>query len=63
MAQHWSLTPSEYICVDAHPEKIGSSKTNKYNGRLIYPVEAVCGSLKCPPYVNNREITCSVCTR
>ncbi|KAJ8306888.1 hypothetical protein KUTeg_014972 [Tegillarca granosa] len=59
MSGHPSHRTSEYVCVDAHPEHIGS-KSNQ-NGQLLYPVEAACGSLKCPPYVNNREI-CSVCT-
>lgn len=51
---------SNYICVDARPEKIGTN-TN-HNGRVFYPVESICGSLPCPPYVNNRELTCAVCT-
>ncbi len=30
---------------------------------LFYNVEAVCGSLPCPNYVNGWEITCVVCTK
>ncbi|KAJ8306838.1 hypothetical protein KUTeg_014922, partial [Tegillarca granosa] len=55
MSDYTTHSASEYICVDAHPEHIGSK--SDLNGRLLYPVEAACGSLKCPPYVNNRELT------
>ncbi|KAJ8308028.1 hypothetical protein KUTeg_012902 [Tegillarca granosa] len=54
--------PTEYICVDAKPETVHGGRAMQ-DGRLLYPVEAKCGSLKCPPYVNNRELTCVVCSR
>lgn len=60
MTQHHSQAASNYACMDAHPEKIGSYSNQ--NGRLFYPVESICGSLPCPPYVNYRELTCAVCT-
>ena len=52
----------EYICVDKTAEKIKNSQANK-DGALLYPVEAVCGSLPCPPYTDGREMTCVVCTK
>ena len=52
---------SMYVCVDHNAEPTGNSSNN--NGNLFYPVEAVCGSLPCPPYVNGRELTCAVCTK
>ena len=33
------------------------------NGTLLYFVEAVCGSLECPPCVNGRELSCMVCNK
>ncbi|XP_067027878.1 short-chain collagen C4-like [Acropora muricata] len=53
---------SEFICVDGNPEYIRGSKQNK-DGALLYPVEGVCGSLPCGPYVAGREFTCAVCTK
>jgi hypothetical protein len=53
---------SEYVCLDSRPDVIIGGHDNK-NGRLFYFVEGVCGSLKCPPYVEGRELTCVVCTR
>ncbi|XP_068683190.1 collagen alpha-1(VII) chain-like [Montipora foliosa] len=52
----------DFICVDGDPEYVPGSHANK-NGALLYPVEGVCGSLPCLPYVNHRELTCAVCTK
>ncbi|KAJ8301487.1 hypothetical protein KUTeg_020474 [Tegillarca granosa] len=60
MTQIHGQAASNYVCMDADPEKIGS-KTD-HNGRLFYAMESICGSPPCPPYVNHRELTCAVCT-
>ena len=52
----------DFICVDGDPEYISGSGASK-NGALLYPVEGVCGSLPCSPYVAGREFTCAVCTK
>ena len=52
----------EYICVDEDAEYVPGTQANK-DGALLYPVEGVCGSLPCNPYVNGRELTCAVCTK
>ncbi|CAG2212416.1 unnamed protein product [Mytilus edulis] len=44
-------TPSEYICVDEKLDSVPGGDANR-NEAVVYPVEAACGSLKCPPYVN-----------
>ncbi|XP_015751804.1 PREDICTED: short-chain collagen C4-like isoform X9 [Acropora digitifera] len=59
---HGHKHSSEFVCVDGNPEYVPGSKDNK-NGALLYPVEGVCGSLPCLPYVAGRELTCAVCTR
>lgn len=53
---------TDYICVDNDAEYVPGTKANK-DGALLYPVEGVCGSLPCKPYVNGRELTCAVCTK
>ena len=53
---------TEYICLDKDPEFNVGGYTND-DGARLYFVEAICGSLKCPPYVNGRELTCAVCTK
>ena len=51
-----------YECVDENPESIpGSSAIT--NGAIYYFTVSTCNGLPCPPYVNNRAITCVVCTK
>eukprot|EP00058_Branchiostoma_floridae_P004809 XP_002590297.1 hypothetical protein BRAFLDRAFT_76550 [Branchiostoma floridae] len=52
----------EFVCVDEQPEPVTGGQAN-HNGALFYPVEARCGSLPCPNYVEGRELTCVVCTK
>ncbi|XP_045169730.2 uncharacterized protein LOC123532371 [Mercenaria mercenaria] len=53
---------SEFVCLDRDPEVFDGGASNE-NGKLFYFVEARCGSLRCPPYVNGRELTCAVCSK
>ncbi|CAH1228047.1 COL6A5 [Branchiostoma lanceolatum] len=58
MAEHHAnISPTEYVCMDEHPEVIQGGYGNQ-NGALFNPVEARCGSLPCPSYVEGRELTC-----
>ena len=59
---HPSHHRSTFECVDAAPEAVPSGGAN-YNGAYFYHVEPRCGSLPCPPYVPEKEMTCVVCTR
>ncbi|XP_060588971.1 short-chain collagen C4-like [Ruditapes philippinarum] len=58
--QHASAT--EFVCVDSHVDVVPGGHPDQ-EGRLFYLVEGICGSLKCPPYVNGRELTCVVCSK
>ena len=63
MSQHYKHTGNkEAICVDAAPEKVDKSNGGDQNGALLYFVQAKCGSLKCPPYAENKALTCVVCS-
>ena len=53
---------TQYICLDEHYETLTAGQDN-HEGKLIYPVKAMCGSLACPPYHNDRYLTCVVCTK
>ncbi|XP_052807593.1 uncharacterized protein LOC128236638 [Mya arenaria] len=58
----YDVSATNYACLDTVPEsEFGDNQNN--NGKLMVLVEAQCGSLKCPPYVQNREITCVVCSK
>ena len=60
--RHSHKHSSDFVCVDGDPEYVRNTFANK-NGALLYPVEGVCGSLPCKPYVAGRELTCAVCTK
>ena len=60
--QQYSKRNAVYECVDENPESITGSNTDTPGARF-YPVVSTCTGLPCPPYVNNRVITCVVCTK
>ena len=51
-----------FECVDAAPETIFGGHAD-HNGVLFHFVEPRCGSLPCPPYEEEKELTCAVCSR
>jgi|GEM_PF-2700340 hypothetical protein len=65
MATFYTQGDSEFVCVDENATSSGAGGTGNENGNLWYPAEAECGSLPCGAgrYVQDRELTCSVCTR
>ncbi|KAK3592548.1 hypothetical protein CHS0354_005608 [Potamilus streckersoni] len=53
---------TNYVCVDENAEPaLGNS--GSHDGHLLYVVQAVCGSLPCPPYAEGRLLTCVVCSK
>lgn len=63
MSTHYTQAKSEFSCIDRGAIAVGTAANE--DGNLWYPTEAECGSLPCGPgqYVQNRELTCSICTR
>ncbi|XP_052790168.1 uncharacterized protein LOC128224384 [Mya arenaria] len=55
-------SPTNYVCLDADAEYQTGDHVNN-DGKVMNLVEAICGSLPCPPYVNYRELTCVVCSK
>ena len=62
MSQSYTHAGSEYICVADGMESVDGG-SNSRQGALLVVVEAVCGSLKCPPYMDGYEIACVLCTK
>ncbi|CAG2242397.1 unnamed protein product [Mytilus edulis] len=54
--------PSSYICLDSHPEFLQGGQGDQ-NGHVLYGTSTKCGSLACPPYVDNMAINCVVCSK
>ncbi|XP_062575548.1 uncharacterized protein LOC134237475 [Saccostrea cucullata] len=59
---HGHAAGTTYKCVDENPDTLHGGHADK-NGYLFFFVEGRCGSLKCPPYVEGRELVCAVCSK
>lgn len=59
---HGHKGKTSFVCVDQAPEVDPEGYRND-DGVLMYHVQAVCGSLPCPNYVQGRELTCVVCSK
>ncbi|XP_063443021.1 short-chain collagen C4-like [Mytilus trossulus] len=62
MSEHKTYNNKDFICMDGHAKPFDSRSSGE-NGALLYPVRAKCGSLRCPPYKDNTEVLCTVCTK
>ena len=62
VGQYYKHSGSEFICLDSEPETVAGGEGGS-SGKLLFFAEAICGALKCPPYVNGRELTCVVCSK
>ena len=63
MSEYYTHYRSQFSCVD-HSLKPVIGSSHDHNGFLFYPVEGVCGSsLPCPPYSQDKELSCAVCTK
>ena len=61
-AHHGHEGRTVYECMDRDPQAIEGGQGDQ-NGALFYHNEARCGSLSCPPYIEEKEITCTVCSK
>ena len=54
-----------FECVDEDQESLLGSSNGIEDGGRLHHVEAACGAdgLSCPPYDQNKEINCVVCTK
>ena len=59
MTERHSYHRSTFECVDAVPE----TGTGDRISTVFYHVEPRCDTLPCPPYEEEKEMTCAVCTR
>ena len=54
---------STFECVDVAPETVAGGGQGYQDSTQLYFVEPRCGNLPCPPYEEEKEMTCAVCTR
>ena len=62
MSERHSHHRSQFSCVDYSLKPVTGSSYN-HDGFLFFSIEGVCGSLPCPPYNRNKELSCAVCTK
>ncbi|OWF51112.1 Chromosome partition protein Smc [Mizuhopecten yessoensis] len=54
---------SEYVCVDEHAQLLDRGADTNDDGTLFLAVKAQCGSLRCPPYEQDKYLSCVVCMK
>ena len=62
MSERYDHKRSTFECMDVDSEPMEHGQHN-HNGALFYNIEVRCGSLLCPPYNPEKELTCAVCTK
>jgi len=62
MSERYYHHRSQFSCVD-HSLTLVIGSSHSHNGLLFYLIRGVCGSLPCPPYDPNKELSCAVCTK
>ena len=53
---------SEYVCVDRDPQDRDGGQESTNQAMLYYTISK-CGSLPCPPYVEDKILSCAVCSK
>ncbi|XP_033748072.1 short-chain collagen C4-like [Pecten maximus] len=54
---------SQYVCVDEHAQPLDGGADSNDDGKLLFAVKAKCGSLRCPPYEEDKYLSCVVCMK
>ena len=62
MSERHNHRRSQFSCVD-HSLTPVTGSIHDHSGFLFFTVEGVCGSLPCPPYSRDKELSCAVCTK
>ncbi|VDI60787.1 Hypothetical predicted protein [Mytilus galloprovincialis] len=62
MSDHYTHNNKDFACVDINSETL-DSKNKDEHGILFYPLRTKCGSLRCPPYTNEADVLCVVCSK
>ena len=62
MTEHDEYHRSSYACIDIDAEVVLGEENNS-NPLLLYPTVTDCNGLSCPPYENDRQLSCVVCTK
>ena len=53
---------STYVCVDQSLGSVAGKRAHSEEHAQLSVVGAKCGGLQCPPYSEEKELSCVVCT-
>ena len=62
MSEHYSHHRTMFVCVDKDQDSVPGSQAATY-GAKFHHTEADCSGMPCPPYNNQKELNCVVCTK
>ncbi|XP_071182169.1 uncharacterized protein [Mytilus edulis] len=62
LSSHVNHFKKDFACVDRNAEPL-DNKNGDETGDLFYALRTKCGSLRCPPYSNEADVLCVVCTK
>ncbi|OWF51111.1 uncharacterized protein LOC110449599 [Mizuhopecten yessoensis] len=54
---------TQYVCVDENAQPLDGGANTNDDGVMLFAVRAQCGSLRCPPYEQNKYLSCVVCMK
>ena len=63
MTEHDGFHRSSYTCLDIDTEAVAGEGRDTNYPSLLYHAVTDCNGLLCPPYENNRLLSCAVCTK
>ncbi|CAC5367411.1 unnamed protein product [Mytilus coruscus] len=63
MASHNKYKRTDYACIDVNAEQFDNKSAYNEDGALFYPIRTSCGSLRCPPYREDADVLCVLCTK
>ncbi|CAC5363173.1 unnamed protein product [Mytilus coruscus] len=61
-SDHYTHNNKDFACVDINPETL-DNKNKDEHGILFQTLRTKCGSLRCPPYTNEADVLCVVCSK
>ncbi|VDI60490.1 Hypothetical predicted protein [Mytilus galloprovincialis] len=62
MSDHINHYRRDFACFDINAEPL-DNKNGVGVCAYFYPIRTKCGSLRCPPYTNEADVLCVVCTK
>ncbi|CAG2218568.1 unnamed protein product [Mytilus edulis] len=62
LSDHSTHFRRDYACVDRKAEPLDNKSVGEH-GAYFYALRTKCGSLRCPPYTNEADVLCVVCSK